>query len=358
MNYKLIHNRFFFKEISKNSLLILFILVTIFSLLHFLEELSNNYPIKAKVEYIFLSIPSNADLLSSLAILIGSIVFIGRLASNMELVIFFTGGMKSKEFIKKILLVTFLLSVIFSIIGEFLSPVFYEKSRQVKSIASGQVYSISDKGIWLKKDDLIINIGNTNDGKNFSDITIYEFNNKNLSNYISSKSGELIDSRLVLKNFDLLQINNNLNTNLNYLSSLSKNKVEIGLNSGEISSLSKDLKTMSIMALINHTLFLRSYALSYDKYLVEIFDRISKPFITTGLLALAIPFVLRINRTIALGKMIFLSISLALAFNLLAKTLNIFVFNFGLGVLTSQLLKIGLILIFAIISLRKTVSKI
>ena len=79
-------------EIIKSYLLILLILVSIFSLFLFIEELNNNYPVSSIIEYVILSMPSTAGLLSTLALFIGSILVIGRLNSNKEMQVLLSAG--------------------------------------------------------------------------------------------------------------------------------------------------------------------------------------------------------------------------------------------------------------------------
>jgi len=127
----LVIDKYITKEIFKLSLIVLLALVIVFSVFHFLEELDNKYPISEKFRYIFYSLPVFSNLISMLAVFIASTIFIGQLNSRREMQVIFTSGISYSIFIKKIVVVIFFVSILFSSLGEIYSPYFYEKSNQI-----------------------------------------------------------------------------------------------------------------------------------------------------------------------------------------------------------------------------------
>jgi len=353
MNYKKLIDKYLFFEILKNSVLFNLILVLIFTLFHFLDELTKDYAMSSKIEYILYTIPATTNILAGLGIFIASIVTVANFNERRELQIYLTGGVSLKIFIRKIVYIGFILSFLITLLGESFSPFFSEKSLKIKAEATGRVFSNSDNNIWIKNDDLFININSSRGGEEFSGISIFEIDEKNKLNKFSySEKGLLEFQGLKLINTEGV-IFSNLN-NFIYPENIQKEESSILMGVGQVEKISKDERTMNILELIQISLMLTASGLKNELYVTEIFSRLLRPFVTIGLILIALPMTLNLQRNTSLSKLILTAISLALIFNLISKLLGIYAINFGLNVYIASLLPLLITFFFGFVSLLKS----
>jgi len=345
-------------EILRSYLIILLSLLVVFSLFHFLEELDNEYPMMERFKYILLTIPSSANYLSSLAIFMSAVHVIGQKITNKELQIFLFAAIPLRTIIKKITGLIFLLAIFTSMIGELISPYFYEKSRQVKALASGQTFVETNSDFWIKKNNSFINFSGSHDGKNFQGIEIYEFDEfLNLLKYVSSNSGKLVNKSLEAFNPNYNFFNYEGAMTSQSFSDRPGEIYHVSLDTDEINSISKDLNSISIIELFKNAYLLSSYGLDNDSYVKAIIDRLIKPFITVGLFIIALPWVLNLSRSASVTNMVLVSIAIALILNLTSKFFSILTFNFGVNVYISSFTPLLIIAFINIIIFPKIVNK-
>jgi len=353
-DYKKILNRYLFWEILRNSILYICLLVLIFSLFHFLDELGKDYSMNAKIEYILYSMPVTTDMLAGLAIFMASIITIGNLNARRELQIFFVGGVSFLSFIKKVVLISFSLSFLMLILGQIYSPFFSEKSLRVKAEATGQTFNNSDENIWIKKDNLFINIDTSTGGSEFSGISMFETDiENNLIKFSNSEKGYLEKQHLKVIDTSIIHLEK-IDKSEFVMQNPSKNRGELLLvDLTRINTLKKDERTMNLLELIEAAIFISSSGLKNEVYIAEIFSRLTRPFITVGLVLISIPIILNLRRNSSLTKMILIGISLALVFNLFSKLMGLYAVSFGLNVFLASLLPLAVTFLISIISLIK-----
>jgi len=342
-----IHLRYVFKKIIIYSLISLFFLVLIFSLFHFLEEMNKDYEIGSKIEYLLYSLPSIAHLLSIFAILIGAILTLGTLNSNRELQILLTGGIGLRQILINFMLISFFLSVFFIAIGEIFSPTFYEKSNQIKNTALGRPYMNANKNLWFKEENKIFNIGESYDGKQFKNINIFVFEKNNLQEIINSNHGSLLNNKLILDETKIQKINTESESQLSSLSNLTLEKFDTGftLSKQNITALNKDVRSMTFIELIEGVFFRVRIGLNSEIYLQEIISRLIKPITLMGMILLAAPLLLNLDRALSIGNMIFLGLGFGLLFQIFSRMINALSIELQLSVVWSLIVP-NLTLIF------------
>ena len=354
MNEQKLINKYLFSEISKNSIIFIVLLVLIFSLFHFLDEIGKDYPMDSKVEYILYSIPPTINLLAGLGIFMASIVTVGNLNDRKELQIFLTGGISLFGFIRKTVLISLTLSLIMLIMGEIFSPIFSEKSLKIKAEATGKNFYSTNNDIWIKNDKFFINIKNNNGGVQFSGLSLFEINDSNhLTNFSYSDNGSLDSGSLKLQNAKTISFKKQDNSNFIKPITSKKKEATISVDFSQVEPLEKDERTMTLLELVESASFLASIGLKNEKFISEIFSRLTKPLMSVGLFLIAIPMLLNFSRTASLTKMILIGIALALIFNLLSKLMGLYAVNFNMNVYIASFLPILMIYLIAFISMIK-----
>ena len=86
-------------HVVRDSLLALFTLLAVFSLVEFLDDLSNvgkgSYTVVAAIEYMLLTTPNRIFILFPIAGVIGTLIGLGSLAAHRELVVIRAAGVSS-----------------------------------------------------------------------------------------------------------------------------------------------------------------------------------------------------------------------------------------------------------------------
>jgi len=350
--------KYLLKEILISYLFSLIALVSLFSIFHLLDELENEYPFIEKLKYILFSIPSVANNIFPLAILVGAIVVIGRLNSNREIQIFLSGGFSILNLIKRTTLITLTISLISIFVGESFSPYFTERALRIKAIASGKNYSVSETEFWLKKDNVIVNLNKPSGSELINEINIYELDHeKKLKKFITSNEVNITQSQLSLIRPSQIEIKN-LKGKYKFENIVS-NQFDSGTSFTEkdINSLAKDQRTIMFFDLLDSIIFSMSNGLNNQVLISEFFTRVTKPLYALGMTLIAITFVINFDRAKSIGGGVFAGISLAIVFNLVTKLLNILSIKFGINIYVASLLPTLLILLLGLMFFYKKFGK-
>jgi len=329
-------DKYLIKELIKYSLFSLIALTSIFLIFHFLEEISNHYAMESRIKYLLYLTPSVAHLMFMFSVLLGAIVTLGNLCLNREIQVLLNGCLSVSKITKKIILIALVFFSIGMIVGELFTPAMLERALLIKSNASGQSYSNSNSDIWLIQDNKFINIGQSFDGKKFKDITIYDFNKGFAINSISEgKSGNIFDKGI---NIEKLKTTSFLENNSTV--ELTQNQDEVShtlsIQNFHINSLSKNVKTMTILELMRNAFHSILNKTKADLYILEIISRVIKPLTLVGMVLIALPRVISFSRNNSIGSMIFVGIGISLIFYLISKVFTLLSLQLGLDIFLSS----------------------
>jgi len=115
-------DRYIGRSILTTSLLVLMTLVALASIFAFISELDDvgkgNYGVATAAQYVFLTIPGKAYLLFAPAVLLGSLLGLGALASNSELTVMRAAGISTGRIIRAVSVTGVALMLLIALIGE------------------------------------------------------------------------------------------------------------------------------------------------------------------------------------------------------------------------------------------------
>ena len=312
---KIIDN-FLFKALLKNTILVLIVLILIFSGFQFIHELQyigvNQYDLGSSIIYLILKTPLYLSMMSSIALIIGSIITVSDLKSENEILPIYFSGMSKKQISRKFFYFLTFALLIFFFINEVanLSSIKAEILRAKKlEIESPVTKNSSD--YWLKRNNEIINVSPMQTNHNLHSIKIFELNKKNtLSGYKSYQAeGEkfLAQPGLIFKPLeDKYQIDIMENKNLTNF---------------ELKNL--PLISPSYLTIID---LMKSLLVKRDaKTVNEIQNRILIPIFTLLIAFTAIVVLLRINNSFSLTRQITIGVILSILAFYLIRLLSLFI---------------------------------
>ncbi len=187
MNFKLkILDIYIGKNIIINVFMVLMVLMSlifIFTLIGEVSSINESYTIEEAFIYVFNKIPKQTYDFFPMAVLVGSLIGLGSLASRSELVVMRAGGFSVKQIIAASMYTGVILMVGVMLLGEFVVPVTEKKALEMKRGDLSKKFTSGLKGgIWVKNAQDIVHVQKVWPDKSLQDITIYtEKDNKLLS---------------------------------------------------------------------------------------------------------------------------------------------------------------------------------
>lgn len=164
--------------------------LALFFFFDFVEEVqavsrhaATGYRLAHALTYVTLMLPSHMYELMPIAVLIGTIFVMARLAQSSEYTILRTSGLDPWRALKTLLLLGLGFVVLTFAIGDYVSPLADRTGQLLKARYSGRI-TIGQTGAWLKeKQDYAqyaVNVGELAPDGKLRDIRIFEFDNKGL----------------------------------------------------------------------------------------------------------------------------------------------------------------------------------
>lgn len=313
------------REILKGSLIVIMVLLTLFNLFTFADELRDlgkaHYGLKEIFYFIGLTSPTVIYELVPASALIGSLFVLGSMGNNRELVAMRASGLSILGIIKAVMLAGFVLVTLAFLIGEFIAPITEKLGQQIKTTALNEQVMLSSKyGLWLREGKTFINVRQIEVEGELANINIYELDDQH---HLSKALHATNAKHLKKKNWQLTDIKQ---------SSIAKDHVEVSRQDKQIweSSISPNLvkivtvdpKFLSLFDLAQYISFLKSNHQKSHAYETAFWGRVISPLTTFVMLLVSAPFVIGIHRGVSVGARIMIGVTIGMGFNILDKIVN------------------------------------
>ncbi len=150
------------REIIKASLIALLLLLTLFNLFTFSDELNDlgtgNYGLKEIFEFLLLTSPRTIYELVPSSALIGSLFVVGSMANNREIIAMRAAGVSVLWIVRTIMLAGVVLVIFSMIFGELVAPTTERMAQELREEAQkGKVVMRSQYGMWFREGQQFIN---------------------------------------------------------------------------------------------------------------------------------------------------------------------------------------------------------
>lgn len=314
-------HRYILLEVLKGSLLATLVLLTLLNFFSFTDELSDlgdgNYGLGSIFLYLTLTSPRNFYELMPSGALLGSLMTLGALANNRELVAMQAAGVSRPGIIWAVLRAGLLLAAITALIGEYVAPVSERAATMLKATAlEQQIASRTKYGFWLRDGNVYINIRQIERQENLGDINIFELNADDTLRVATHADKAIYDGakwrleNLKVSRFSRDGISSELLPQTDWSSVLAPDLLNAFVIRPE------NLSAVDLAAYIK---YLRENG--QKSLLVEqaFWGRIVNPVVTLVMLLVAIPFVLGFRRDVSAGQRIVVGVTLGIGFYLFDK---------------------------------------
>lgn len=365
-------DRYIGRAILTTSMLVLLTLVALAGIFGFISELDDvgkgNYTLANALQYIFLTLPSKAYLLFAPAVLLGSLLGLGAMASNSELTVMRAAGISNARIIRAVLMTGIALMLLIALLGETVMPKAEQIAEEIRLTALDERLSVKGRnGLWIKSSNRYVNISTVMPDFTLLGVNIHEFNGVELTRSISAARAVRVQDTNS-KDWLLQEVELSLFDKMNVESTQRDQQLWSEITGGTVQSeqfpnlisvdVLKSLKgsteSLSARNLYDQMHYLKENQLDSRSVELAFWTKITSPLATMVMLMLSLPFVFASQRSGGAGQKIFIGIMLGIVYVLVNKLLTQLALNNGLSPLTSAALPLVCFLVVAILGIQRS----
>ena len=317
-------SKYLMRTILSSTLLVLGVLLALAALFQFignLDDVQGDFGIPQALAYSALRLPQLSFEMLPMAALIGSLLGLGGLASNSELVVMRTAGLSTARLARMVAASGAVLLVITGLIGEFIAPPFDYFARNMRDEArhsqSGRDFG---NPAWVKDGSVILHLERVNSEFEFGGVYLFRFNaDQSLRSIARAENSGIDDNdRWILENFRETRFQDD--------------GVQVVSSSLAVESFDLDsdllgitlVKPVSLSArgLISYINYLRKNELSAARYETELWSRIATTVTVAIMPVLALAFVFGSLRSAGAGGRLMIGVLIGLGYFLASEMLS------------------------------------
>lgn len=317
-------DRYIGRAVLFSTAVVMFVLLSLFAFATFAGELDRvgqgNYDVWTAAEYSALLLPRLAYQLFPLVALLGSIIGLGMLASNSELIVMRAAGVSLKRMIWSVMRVGLVLMVLMAVMGEFVAPKaeLYAQSLRAQAL-SEKISFRTDHGLWVRDGHKVIHIRDLISEDEVVNVSIYEFNADNSLNTVTSAKRAKIDAdgwtlqRVKQSEVSVAGVTSKSTKTLAWDSLLNQKLLGVVTVKPEF---------LSVVGLYGYIDYMQRNGLDSGLYELALWRKMISPVAAGVMIFLAVPFVFGSLRSVGIGQRIFIGTLLGIGFYLLDQTVG------------------------------------
>ncbi len=312
----MIINRYIMRQIHLGTLMTLMVLVSLSLVFVFIAELDDvgrgYYSLLHVVEYTGLLFPGKLVEFIPLAAMLGTILSLGSLASNSEIIAMQASGVSVSRLIIAVLQAALVLAVLSFLVANWVVPVSETSARQIRSSAiSGTTAIRGKKGLWIKDDNRILHINLLLPNGIARDIEIHQLDDTGrLLSATTAESAFPTGGRWRLKQVRQTLIDKDEVSMHQYDEMIYHGKISDEL----LNALMIEPRQMSSVDLYTYIEFLQQNNLQASVERLTFWQKVFSPLVVVIMCILAIPFVLGSQRQGNAGQRLMIGIILGLSY--------------------------------------------
>lgn len=356
----MIISRYILRQIHQGTILALLVLVSLSLFFVFIGELEDvgrgYYSSLHAIEYVALLFPGKVVEFMPLAILLGTILSLGSLASNSEIVAMQAAGISVGRLLRSVIQAALLLAFLSFILADWVVPTSETSARNIRSSAINNTTAIrGKKGLWIKDEASILNIRLLMPNGVARDLEIHSFDDKGkLVSAIAADSAIPEGENWRLQNVRETRFENQKITTYEFDKLTYPGKISDNL----LDALLIEPRQMSSIDLYTYLEFLQLNNLNADVEKLTFWQKIFAPLTVIVMCILAVPFVIGSQRQGNAGQRLMMGILLGLSYVVTERLLTQLGSHLGVSPIINALLPGLLFLLLAIfLMIRKQVQK-
>lgn len=354
----MILDRYIQRSIFLGTLGALLLLVGLSLFFVFVRELDDlgkgAYGLPQAMEFVLYSLPGNAVEFLPLAVLLGSILSLGALAANSEIIAMQASGMPIGRLLFAVLQAAALLALIGFLLGEWVVPDSESRARAIRNLTEADKTVLqSDEGLWIKDASRVVRVGELLPDGFARDIEIFELDpDGRIVSTLHAVQAVPVDG-----DWELRQVSKtNLDRSGSSSESLESMRYEGSLSLELLQVLNIKPRKMSTADLFAYIKFLDENRLESSAERLIQWKKLSSPLTVIVMCLLAVPFVLGSQRQTGSGQRLLIGILLGLGYAVTDRLLTQLGSHLGVYPVLVALLPNLIFLCFAVYLLMRKLS--
>ncbi|MES9861875.1 MAG: LPS export ABC transporter permease LptG [Candidatus Thiodiazotropha sp. LLP2] len=301
-------------------LLLLLVLIGFFEVVAELEDVEHGYTTGMAYTYVFLGLPRYSYELFPVATLLGSLIGLGVLANNSELMAMRAAGVSIPRIVLSVLKAGLLVLCVVVWIGEYLAPQAEQQAQRMKMEALSDQVSLKTRyGFWSRDGNTYINIRQVLPDAQLADLSLYEYDDQTrLQRAVYAERASYKFDGWVLQGVSM--------------STFSDERVQVSQQESMAWQTQLQPSSLDVLTVKPHMLaawdlwryidYLRNNGQASVSYEVAFWGKLAAPLVTLVMLFLSIPFVFGSLRSAGVGQRIFIGAMLGIIFYLLNRAFS------------------------------------
>ena len=173
-------DRYIAVAVVTGTLVALLVLVGLDMFFSVVSQMNNvgkgSYSMLKMLQYVALTTPGSLYELFPMAALLGSLVGMGMLAANSELIAMRASGVSIWRIVRSVLQAGGVMLAVAVLMGEYVAPVAEQYGQQLRAATTNKGVSfLGSDGLWVRDADLYVNAKRVVGNKMLVDLTVYAF---------------------------------------------------------------------------------------------------------------------------------------------------------------------------------------
>ncbi len=300
------------------ALLVVVGLSVFFSLIGEIENVGEGgYTLLKMLATVLLTIPNSMYELFPVAALLGSLIGMGMLASNSELIAMRASGLSIWRIVLSVMRAGAIMLLVAVLLGEFVAPLAEQTAQQLRASATeARVSFMGNRGLWVRDEKLFINARKVLSENTLADITVYEFNDDaTLRVATRAATARYLEGQWVLHNVRQSKFGMD-SVQINHIDQLSRDSLLTPELLGIVVLKPEDMSARNISQFIG---YLEDNGLDTQQYRYALLGRFITPLSALVMLFVSVPFVFGGLRSVSTGQRLFIGIMVGFGFYILSQ---------------------------------------
>ncbi len=316
-------SKYLMRTILASTALVLAVLLALaglFELIAELDDVQNNYQTPQALLYAALRLPNMAFEFLPLAALIGSLLGLGGLAANSEMIVMRSAGISVKRLAAMVGLSGFVMLVITGLLGEFIGPPLDYYARNMRTEARlGQDEDRMGDATWVREGERFVHLERVSTEFEFGGLLMFRFDDDGNLESILRAENAVIDENdeWVLENIRETQFRNDSVQ----VAEVTRTVEDLDVSADLLGSSLAKSSSLSARGLLGYIDYLKRNNLDARGYETELWYRLSRTAAVMIMPILALAFVFGSLRTGGAGGRLLIGVVIGLAYYLAAEML-------------------------------------
>ena len=346
------------RTVISGTLMALLVLAALLAFVDFISEIGKvgnpayvGYDVLDVISFVLLTLPTRMYEIFPTAVLLGSLLSLGALASNSELTVMRASGMSIMRISGSVLQAGLILVVIVAFVGEVLVPISERKAQTLKVSSLQQNISLGGKhGFWVRDSMRYMHVGQVYPDLHLGHLDIYELNEaKQLKRITYAESARYTKDTWQLKDIKRSVISDTGVTS----EAIASDQWPGLLNPDLFNVVTVKPENMSALDLYRYSQYLQNNELDASHYQLAFWIKVITPVSSLVMLLIALPFVFGSQRSGGAGQRVLVGLLLGIGFFMVNRIMNHMGQVYGIHPFISAALPVMLVAIAGTLAIKR-----